>query len=142
MKPFTFSTELKWIEGKKGVVSFPNNLKIEISTPPEFKGPQGFISPEELFLASIDSCILTTFLYFVEKAQIHLLSYQSKIEGEVIFKEGKLKFEKVKILPQIKVEKGELEKVKIIMEKTKNHCLISNSLNCEIILSPEIKEGG
>ncbi len=142
MQAFSFKTKVKWEENKKGEIWSNKTPTIKISTPPEFKGEEGFWSPEELFLASVNTCIMTTFLYFKDKLSFHLLSYESETEGEVSFKEGKLSFTSITVYPRIKVMKGEISKAKSAMEKTKKYCLISNSIRPEVKVITDIQEGG
>ena len=139
-KKFIFKTSLKWEEGKKGNLDSPGKQPIEISTPPEFKGPEGYWSPEDLFLASINSCIMTTFIYFAEKDSLAFISYESETEGEVSFQEGRLTFSSVTIRPIVEVKnESDKEKAKQIIEKSEKYCLISSSVKSEITVSPEIK---
>ena len=139
-KKFVFKTALKWIEGEKGNLYSSEKLQLQISTPPEFKGPGGYWSPEELFLASINSCIMTTFLYFAEKFSFSFLSYESEIEGEVTFEEGKLIFSSVKVNPLIKVEsESDKEKAKQAIEKSEKYCLISSSVKSKITIFAKVE---
>lgn len=139
-KKFIFTTTLIWAGDKRGKLFCPNKPQIEISTPPEFRGPVGYWSPEDLFLASINSCIMTTFIYFAEKLFLVFLSYKSEIEGEVTFEEGKLAFSSVTVRPVIEVKSGtDKEKAKQAIEKSEKHCLISSSVKPKITLLPKIK---
>lgn len=135
-----FKNTVKWDEGKKATLSSRNNPDIEISTPPEFNGPPGYWSPEELFLASINSCIMTTFLYLVEKFSASFLSYESRIEGEVNLRGGKLLFTSITVRPEIRVpDKTQAQRIADIVQKSEKYCLISSSVETEIKVLPEIK---
>ena len=68
-KQFVYKNSLKWQRDKKGELSSSGKADIEIATPPEFKGHPGIWSPEDLFVASVNSCIMTTFLYYAQKHQ-------------------------------------------------------------------------
>lgn len=141
-KNFIFKTNVKWTENKKGKLHCSAKPPIEVSTPPEFKGHKGYWTPEDLFLASINSCIMTTFIYFAEKSSLVFLSYESEIEGEVSFEEGKLAFSSITIRPVIQVKsETDKEKVKQLMEKSEKYCLISSSVRLKITLLPTIKIG-
>ncbi len=137
-----FRSELEWKEGKKGEIFCPSRPSLTVSTPPEFKGPPGYWSPEELFLASIDSCIMTTFLYFAEKMGLVFSSYKSQIQGEVNLREGRLLFTSIVVNPTIKVKDGlNEEKAKICIEKAEKYCLISSSIGVKVTLLPKILKG-
>lgn len=138
-----FRNTVKWDEGKKATLSTQNNPEIEISTPPEFNGPQGYWSPEELFLASINTCIMTTFLYFVEKFSASFLTYESRIEGEVNLRGGRLLFTSITVRPEIRVpDKTQEQRIAELVQKSEKYCLISSSVETEIKVLPEIKTDG
>ena len=80
-RKFLYRTNVSWIEEKKGYLCSEGKPTIEVSTPPEFKGHEGMWTPEELFVASVNICIKTTFLHYAEKNGFKFLSYQSHAEG-------------------------------------------------------------
>ena len=59
----TFQTETVWRRERECRVSARENPHLTVATPPEFGGPESVWSPEELFVASVGSCLLSTFLY-------------------------------------------------------------------------------
>lgn len=140
VKKFIFKTSLKWEEGKRGTLYNSDKPSIEFSTPPEFMGPEGNWSPEDFFLASINSCIMTTFIYFAEKDSLSFSSYESEIEGEVGFGDRKLAFSSIIVKPVITVRnKSDKEKAKAVIEKSEEYCLISSSVKSKVTLLPNIK---
>ncbi|MCK4462588.1 MAG: OsmC family protein [candidate division Zixibacteria bacterium] len=143
LENMVFRNTVKWDEGKKATLNTQNNPEIVISTPPEFNGPQGYWSPEELFLASINSCIMTTFLYFVEKFSASFLTYESRIEGEVNLRGGRLLFTSITVRPEIRVpDKTQERRIAELVQKSEKYCLISSSVETEIKVLPEIKTDG
>ena len=139
-KNFIFKTKIKWIEGKKGKLYTSGKPSIEVATPPEFRGPEGYWSPEDLFLASINSCIMTTFIHFSQKESFTFLSYESEVEGEVSFEEGKLIFSSVIVRPVIKVKsESDRRKAEQLIEKSERYCLISASVKSKITVLAEIE---
>ena len=140
---FIYKSKLKWEGNKTGIVEIENKPSIKISTPPEFGGPEGFWSPEDLFVSSINSCLMTTFLYFIFKNNVELKDYISEAEG-IVEKKNSLKFTQVKVNIKIKVGENEnIEKIEKFIELAEKYCLISNSVNFEVKVYPEIqKENG
>ena len=67
-KRYTYRTSVRWSQQKKGNISSPGKPEIEVATPPEFKGHEGIWSPEDLFVASVNVCVMSTFLAFAERA--------------------------------------------------------------------------
>ena len=68
----TYQVDLKWEEGRKGIISSPVlNDSIEVATPPDFpKGVEGIWSPEHLFIAAVETCFMTTFLAIAENSKL------------------------------------------------------------------------
>jgi peroxiredoxin-like protein len=139
-KSVIFSTELRWLADKSGVVSLNSGKKsFRVSTPPEFGGPEGDWSPEHLFLSSIISCFMSTYLVFVNKMKIESTGFECTATGQVEIIDGKYKFTFIHIYPKAFVaNEPDVEKARIAMEKSKKYCLISNSINAEIVLHPEV----
>ena len=139
-KQFIYTNSLRWKGEKRGLLSSLGKPDIEIATPPEFRGHPGIWTPEDLFIASVNSCIMTTFLYYAQKEGIELVSYESQAEGVLEWIEGRLIFSEIKIKPLVFIRRNsDIQKVKVILEASEKNCLISNSIKCKVKVSPEIK---
>src|ERR1043165_8727402 len=139
-KPIIFSTDLQWSGDKSGTVSLLLAKKsLLVSTPPEFGGPGCDWSPEHLFLSSITSCFMSTYLVFVDKMKIENTGFECTATGQVEFIDGKYKFTFIHIYPKAYVgSNSDVEKAAVAMEKSKKYCLISNSINAEIVQHHEV----
>src|SRR5215510_3581693 len=92
-KPIIFSTGLLWTGDKSGTVSLiPAQKKLLVSTPAEFGGPEGDWSPEHLFLSSVTSGFMSTYLTFVTKMKIENTGFECTATGQVELIDGKYKF--------------------------------------------------
>ena len=80
-KSYTYHTAVKWTEQRKGVISCVGKPDVQVATPPEFKGHEDIWSPEDLFVASANICLMTTFLAVAERAGLTFTSYESVAEG-------------------------------------------------------------
>ena len=76
-KSYTYHTAVKWTEQRKGVISCVGKPDVQVATPPEFKGHEDIWSPEDLFVASANICLMTTFLAVAERAGLTFTSYES-----------------------------------------------------------------
>lgn len=141
-RDYIYETKVKWTNARKGKLGFGDNKKpiIDIAAPPEFDGHKGIIFPEDLFVASIDSCILTSFLAFADKLKVKFKSYESHGKGFLNINERPYRFKKVIIEPMITVENNQdMKKVKKAIELAEKYCLITNSINTPIKVIPNIK---
>lgn len=138
-KPIIFTTDLHWSGDRFGIVSSSSLRSFLVSTPPEFGGPEGEWSPEHLFLSSITSCFMSTYLVFVNKMKIDNTGFECTATGQVEIVDGKYKFTYIHIYPKAFVGNDvDVERAKVAMEKAKKYCLISNSIDAEIVQHPEV----
>jgi organic hydroperoxide reductase OsmC/OhrA len=72
-----------WRQKRECSVSARRNPDLTVATPPEFGGPDGIWSPEELLVASVGSCLLSTFLYFAYRLDLSFESYSSHSMGTI-----------------------------------------------------------
>jgi len=137
---FYYKNFVKWQGDKKGLLSSHGKHNFEIATPPEFNGHAGYWSPEDLLVASVNSCIMTTFLHFAQRKGLDFLSYESHAEGALERVENKFMISKITIKPSIIIkEESGIKKAESIMRLSEKSCLISNSIKSEIEVIPEIQ---
>lgn len=138
-KSFTYKVKSRWIADKRVLLEAEGKPLIEVATPPEFGGPEAFWSPEDLFVSSINICVLTTFLFFAQRQSLEFLSYQSEAEGTVEMVEGTFMFTQVVVRPRVEVKDEEMATaVGQALEKAEKHCLISSSVKTQVTVEPQV----
>jgi uncharacterized OsmC-like protein len=71
--------------------------------------------------------------------KIENTGFECTATGQVELVDGKYKFTYIHIYPKAFVgNDADIEKAKVAMEKAKKYCLISNSINAEIVQHPEV----
>jgi peroxiredoxin-like protein len=139
-KMYMYQTAVKWTEQRKGLMSCAGKPEVQVATPPEFKGHEGIWSPEDLFVASANVCLMTTFLAMAERAGLAFSSYESTAEGRLELVEGKFQFTTITIRPSITLKAGgDVVQAKELIEKAERNCLISNSMKATMRLEPVIR---
>lgn len=139
-KIYTYRTSLKWTERKMGMLFSLGKPDLQVSTPPEFKGHEGIWSPEDLFVAAINVCVMSTFLAFAERAGLAFVSYESDGEGRVELVDGKLQVTSVTLTPRVTVKSsGDVDKAKELLTKAESNCLISNSVKTHVTMHPTVE---
>jgi organic hydroperoxide reductase OsmC/OhrA len=114
---------------------------LTVATPPEFGGPEGVWSPEELLVASVESCLLSTFLYFADRFQVAFESYSSTSTGRVKKTTQGLRFTGIDVLITVIVPDDEAARRASALrleEKLEKYCPVSASLNCPVRLVLEV----
>lgn len=141
-KAYTYRTSVRWTGQRKGSLSAEGKPDLEVATPPEFKGHAGIWSPEDLFVASVNICTMSTFLAFAGRAGFPFHAYESEAEGRLELQEGKFKFTAITLRPKLTLAPGgDAAKAKELLEKAEAACLISNSITARVTLEPTISEG-
>ncbi len=139
-KVYHYHTKVVWTEHRKGVMSCEGKPNVEVATPPEFKGHEGIWSPEDLFVASANICLMTTFLSVAERAGLAFSAYESAAEGRLELVDGKFRFTAITIKPLITLESdADKPKAKELIEKAEANCLISNSMKATVTLEAVIR---
>lgn len=136
-----YQVDLKWEKGRIGELSSPVlNKTIECATPPEFaNGVPNIWSPEHLYAGAISSCFMTTFLAIAENSKIEFESFECKTNIKLEIVERKYLITQAEIFPKIKlVNTEQKDRILRVIEKTKENCLVTNSMKTEITLTPEI----
>ena len=130
-----YKNKLIWLEGKKGKFTIEGKPSLEIATPEEFGGPRGYLSAEDLFVASVNSCLMTTFLYFADKKKVKIKSYASETVGTLSRGLKGFCFSEIEVKIDVLAEDNEAQKkIPDLIKLAKKYCLISNSIKTKIKL--------
>ena len=149
MEAHYYNVDVSWHNDRKGLMCSPElNLSqsngegcIEVATPPEFpKGIPGIWSPEHLFTASVNSCLMTTFLAIAENSKLDFQSFNCKAKGRLDQMDGKFLMTEIALYPKVVVtHEKDVERAQRIIEKSERACLISNSIKSKVILEMEVE---
>lgn len=137
-----YEVSIDWKGERKGSMSSPVlNSNVEVATPPEFpNGMSGIWSPEHLFTAAINSCLMTTFLAIAQNSKLEFISFSSKAIGKLEKVEGKFLMSEVTLTPVVTIHSDmDKERAERILQMSEANCLISNSVKSKIVFKPEIK---
>ena len=136
-----YEVNLKWEIDRKGKLSSPVlPTQIEVATPPDFdKGMAGIWSPEHLFVASVSSCLMTTFFAIAENSKLEYLSFDCSAIGIVDKVDGKFAVIEIILKPRLVIPATQhADRAKRIVEMSEKACLISNSVKTKITLETTV----
>ncbi len=137
-KIFRYETQVRWESGRSGEMCSAGKPDLKISSPPEFKGEPGFWTPEDLFVASVNACTMTTFLAYAQHKNLQLVGYASEAEGVLENVDGKYRFTTITLHPHVAVKSEEaIPQARAILEDAHKGCLITNSTTAEVKLFPQ-----
>ena len=99
--------------------------------PPEFQGPGGGASPEDLYAMALANCFVATFKVFAEKSAVNFSSME--VEGDLTVdrdEKGVPWMAKFHLVAKVSGS-SDAARVKTLLEKTSRSCLILNSVKTE-----------
>jgi peroxiredoxin-like protein len=141
---YLYKTEVEWTGERHGELRAPALPNLQVDAPPEFKGHEGVWTPEHLFVASVNSCFMTTFLAIAENSKLEFVTFHAEAEGKLEKVEGQgLMITHITLRPRLVVKNSrDTDRALRIFEKAEKHCLISNSIRTETKLEPEVNYEG
>lgn len=137
-----YDVHLSWKKDRIGELSSPEIKEtIEVATPPQFPGGvDGIWSPEHLYTASVVSCFFTSFIAIAAYSKLEFSDF--KIESSGVMKRnesGKYIMSSVILKPVLTLEdKTREKKAYRLLEKAEKICLITRSIQSEIIFEPSV----
>jgi organic hydroperoxide reductase OsmC/OhrA len=139
-KQFFFEVQLNWLAKKRGILHAHDvSGALHVATPPQFGGEGKEWGPEHLFLGSVSSCFMTTYLVFAKKLDFSITHFECNAIGQIELIENKYKFTHINLYPKVYVAGESLrEKAGLAMQKTQKYCLVANSVNAEVIYHGEV----
>lgn len=136
-----YEVDVNWVDNRIGIMgSAELDDELQVATPPQFnKGVPYIWSPEHLFTAAVNSCLMTTFLAIAENSKLEFDSFSCKARGKLEMVDGKYQMSEVTLMPQLKILREEdRERAERVLQKSEAACLISNSIKSKIIFTPDV----
>jgi uncharacterized OsmC-like protein len=111
----------------------------EVGPPPEYGGDPTSLNPEEMLVASVNSCIMLVFFHFAKKFEVEVASYQSEAEGKVEKTKNGLRFTNVDVRAKVRVAGNvSAERIEEIARLADKYCLVTGSLACPVQYNVEV----
>ncbi|UCE49965.1 MAG: OsmC family protein [Phycisphaerales bacterium] len=113
----------------------------EVGPPQEYGGSPDSLNPEEMLVASVNSCIMLVFFHFAKKYDVEVASYHSDAEGKVEKTKNGLRFTSVEVRAKVSLASVDsAAKIGEIAQLAEKYCLVSGSLACPVQYSVEVTE--
>jgi organic hydroperoxide reductase OsmC/OhrA len=127
--------------GREYRVVIEGKPELQGSADPAFRGDPDRLNPEDLFLASIASCHMLSYLALCSRERISVLAYEDAATGTM--KEdgrGGGRFEEVVLHPRVTVASAEhIARATELHERAHALCFIANSCSVPIRNVPEVR---
>lgn len=134
-KVFTYQAELRWQGGHTATVSSGARPELPISPPEDFPGgEEGRWSPEHLFLASLQSCTMLSFLAHCAHNDVAVQEYAATTRGAIERRDAdhRYAFTHLEMEVRARVGPGQADAARALTGKAERDCFITASTTAAV----------
>ena len=142
----TYHTRVSWKGEHWGHIQMGNGPEMDFSAPPDVQGHSGVLTPEDAFVAAVNTCVMMMFIWAVERFKLDLVSYDCSAEGTKLMELDRTEiFTLVVLRPRIVIRaKDEMrpaveKRAWRALESAQKYSLVANSIKSEVRVEPIIE---
>ena len=138
-KDLRFPVSVHW-QGQQCVhVEAPDVDEILVAVPPEFHGPGGHWSPEQLLVGAAASCYAVTFSALALRRNIPIAALSVTATGHVGRRDdGRVGFVVVELTPRIRTESEFLAAAERTAKAAATACVVTTALDVPVHVKPVV----
>ncbi len=141
-----YHTTVRWTGEHWGRIRMGNGPEMEFSAPPDAHGHAGVLTPEDAFVAAVNTCVMMMFIWATERFKLGLVSYECGAEGTKRIELDRTEiFTHVVLRPRIVLRSDASgpertrKRLQRALDSAVKYSLVANSLKSEIAIEPEIE---
>ena len=145
MHPFPHHYHVTASGGPDGEVDLrsPGLPELATTAPPEFDGPEGYWAPETLLLGAVTDCFILSFRSVARASRLDWESLECSADGTLDREDRVTRFTHITVKPRLTVPaQADRDAALRCLEKAEHVCLITNSMNSEVVLEPVVEVSG
>ena len=142
----TYHTTVLWKGEHRGHIRMGNGPEMDFSAPPDAHGRAGVLTPEDAFVAAVNTCVMMMFLWATERFKLDLVSYDCDAEGTKLIELDRTEiFTQVVLRPRIIVRAATVDlesirkRIQRALESAVKYSLVANSIKSELVVEPNIE---
>jgi len=142
----TYHTHVTWKGEHWGHIQFGNGPEMDFSAPPDAHGHEGVLTPEDAFVASVNTCIMMMLIWASERFKLNLVSYECRAEGTKLIELDRTEiFTHIRLWPVIRIAADGEDPTKLkarvnrSIKSAEKYSLVANSVKSEIVIEPTIE---
>lgn len=142
----TYNTTVRWKGEHWGHIRMGNGPEMDFSAPPDALGHAGVLTPEDAFVAAVNTCVMMMFLWSAGRFKLDLVSYECFGEGTKLIELDRTElFTQVVLRPRIVVcsdvneKDATLKRLQRALDSAVKYSLVANSIKSKLVLEPEIE---
>ena len=141
----TYHTTVIWQGEHWGEVVMGNGPRMRFSAPPDAHGHPDVLTPEDAFVAAINTCIMMMFIWAAGRFKLDLVHYECRAEGTKVVELNRTEiFSEIRLWPQIHVaangqDQAAVEaRIKKALRAAQKYSLVANSVKSAVVVEPTI----
>ena len=141
-----YNTTVSWKGEHWGHIVMGNGPEMDFSAPPDAHGHAGVLTPEDAFVAAVNTCVMMMFIWAAERFKLDLVSYECRAEGTKLIELDRTEiFTQLRMQPLIRIRASEADRAGVekrtlrALQSAQKYSLVANSIKSEVILEPEIE---
>lgn len=145
-KTATYNATVTWKGNHWGHLKLGNGPQYIFSAPPDAEGHEGVLTPEDAFVASVNTCVMLMFIWATERFKLDLQSYECYGEGTKLIELDRTEiFTEICLRPRIRVaaagnDPAAVEaRVRRALQSAQKYSLMANSIKSDLLVEPEIE---
>jgi organic hydroperoxide reductase OsmC/OhrA len=141
----TYHTTVKWTGEHWGHLAMGNGPEMKFSAPPDARGAEGVFTPEDGFVAAVNTCVMLMFIWATERFKLKLQSYECRAEGTKLIELDRTEtFTRLVLRPVIRISAGAEApavveaRARKALAAAQKYSLVANSVKSEVVIDPVI----
>lgn len=141
-----YNTTVSWKGEHWGHIVMGNGPEMDFSAPPDAQGHAGVFTPEDAFVAAVNTCIMMMFIWATERYKLNLLSYTCRAEGTKLIELDRTEiFTQLRLWPKIRIAAGDEVPSKVetrtlkALKAAQKYSLVANSVKSELVIEPSLE---
>ncbi|MEI7615871.1 MAG: OsmC family protein [Actinomycetota bacterium] len=137
---YTYTNSTEWLGEHKGHIKMENGVELDFSAPPSMHGIADVLTPEDSFMAAINTCYFMMFIWACERFKINIISLKIEAIGKVLENIDKTSvFSGILLKIKITAKDTTEERIKSALKSAGKYSLVAESIKAELTIEPEIE---
>ncbi len=140
-----YHATVSWTGEHRGRVTLGNGPELDFSAPPDSQGHAGVLTPEDAFVASLNTCVMLMFIWAAERFKLDLVSYECRGEGTKLIELDRTEtFTELRLFPRIRLRCGDEGQAEVerradrALQSARKYSLVANSVRSNVVIEPKI----
>ena len=129
--------------GRQHRIAIDGKPDLHATADPMFRGDATKHNPEDLFLASVSSCHMLSYLALCARASINVVDYRDDATGVLVLEGGGGRFTEIHLHPVVTVaDAKDVDRAEALHERAHELCFIANSCSVPIHHEATVRAAG